>query len=64
MYSENLHEVACVEDALNVCEELTSLALGFVLLSRQSYGIQIVALVDQTGFRSGNILDLKNPFFR
>ncbi|XP_062937236.1 histone-arginine methyltransferase CARM1-like [Cynocephalus volans] len=31
---------------------------------RQSYDIQIVALVNQTGFRSGNILDLKNPFFR
>ncbi|KFV50263.1 Histone-arginine methyltransferase CARM1, partial [Tyto alba] len=31
---------------------------------RRSYDIQIVAVVDQTGFRSGNILDLKNPFFR
>ncbi|KAI5934378.1 Histone-arginine methyltransferase CARM1 [Manis javanica] len=36
----------------------------FVANKRQSYGIQIMALVDQTGFRSGNILDLKNPFFR
>ncbi|KAM6363866.1 histone-arginine methyltransferase CARM1-like isoform 3-T3 [Pluvialis apricaria] len=32
--------------------------------SVQSYDIQIVATVDQTGFKSGNILDLKNPFFR
>ncbi|XP_063175328.1 histone-arginine methyltransferase CARM1-like isoform X3 [Chroicocephalus ridibundus] len=32
--------------------------------SLQSYDIQIVAMVDQTGFKSGNILDLKNPFFR
>ncbi|XP_019501422.1 PREDICTED: histone-arginine methyltransferase CARM1-like isoform X1 [Hipposideros armiger] len=31
---------------------------------RQSYDIQITALINQTGFRSGNILDLKNPFFR
>ncbi|XP_039086755.1 histone-arginine methyltransferase CARM1-like isoform X2 [Hyaena hyaena] len=36
----------------------------FVANRRQSYDIQIVALVNQTGFRSGNILDLKNPFFR
>ncbi|ELK26820.1 Pumilio domain-containing protein KIAA0020 [Myotis davidii] len=36
----------------------------FVANKRQSYDIQIVALVNQTGFRSGNILDLKNPFFR
>uniref|UniRef100_A0A3Q3MR36 type I protein arginine methyltransferase n=1 Tax=Labrus bergylta TaxID=56723 RepID=A0A3Q3MR36_9LABR len=32
--------------------------------SRQSYDITITATVDQSGFRSGNILDLKNPFFR
>ncbi|XP_069031339.1 histone-arginine methyltransferase CARM1-like [Embiotoca jacksoni] len=40
---------------------------GTVLLaanSRQSYDIHITATVDQTGFRSGNILDLHNPFFR
>lgn len=36
----------------------------FVANKRQSYDIQITALVNQTGFRSGNILDLKNPFFR
>ncbi|XP_071072807.1 histone-arginine methyltransferase CARM1-like isoform X1 [Dasypus novemcinctus] len=36
----------------------------FVANKRQSYDVQIVALVNQTGFRSGNILDLKNPFFR
>uniref|UniRef100_A0A8C4JNT7 Histone-arginine methyltransferase CARM1 n=1 Tax=Dromaius novaehollandiae TaxID=8790 RepID=A0A8C4JNT7_DRONO len=35
----------------------------FVANKRQSYDIQIVAVVDQTGFKSGNILDLKNPFF-
>ncbi|KAK4815439.1 hypothetical protein QYF61_002828 [Mycteria americana] len=35
----------------------------FVANKRQSYDIQIVAMVDQTGFKSGNILDLKNPFF-
>ncbi|XP_010743910.3 histone-arginine methyltransferase CARM1 [Larimichthys crocea] len=40
---------------------------GTVLLTannRQSYDIHITATVDQSGFRSGNILDLKNPFFR
>uniref|UniRef100_A0A4W6DTM2 Histone-arginine methyltransferase CARM1 n=1 Tax=Lates calcarifer TaxID=8187 RepID=A0A4W6DTM2_LATCA len=40
---------------------------GTVLLvanNRQSYDIHITATVDQSGFRSGNILDLKNPFFR
>ncbi|XP_061571777.1 histone-arginine methyltransferase CARM1-like [Cololabis saira] len=40
---------------------------GSVLLvtdSRQSYEVQISATVDQSGFRSGNKLDLKNPFFR
>ncbi|XP_042202746.1 histone-arginine methyltransferase CARM1 [Callorhinchus milii] len=39
---------------------------GRVLLvanKRQSYDIHIMAIVDQTGFKSGNILDLKNPFF-
>ncbi|NXT56015.1 CARM1 methyltransferase, partial [Pluvianellus socialis] len=36
----------------------------FVANKRQSYDIQIVAMVNQTGFKSGNILDLKNPFFR
>ncbi|XP_074138928.1 histone-arginine methyltransferase CARM1-like isoform X2 [Sminthopsis crassicaudata] len=36
----------------------------FVANKRQSYDIQIVAIVNQTGFKSGNVLDLKNPFFR
>ncbi|XP_016115781.1 histone-arginine methyltransferase CARM1-like [Sinocyclocheilus grahami] len=31
---------------------------------RQSYDIHITALVDQSGFKSGNSLDLKNHFFR
>ncbi|CAG05964.1 unnamed protein product [Tetraodon nigroviridis] len=30
---------------------------------RQSYDISIVAQVDQTGSKSSNLLDLKNPFF-
>lgn len=33
-------------------------------LCRQSYDISIVAQVDQTGSKSSNLLDLKNPFFR
>lgn len=32
--------------------------------NRQSYDISIVAQVDQTGSKSSNLLDLKNPFFR
>ncbi|XP_067886314.1 histone-arginine methyltransferase CARM1-like [Heterodontus francisci] len=39
---------------------------GKVLLvanKRQSYDIHIMAMVDQTGIKSGNLLDLKNPFF-
>uniref|UniRef100_A0A4W5P1G8 Histone-arginine methyltransferase CARM1 n=1 Tax=Hucho hucho TaxID=62062 RepID=A0A4W5P1G8_9TELE len=31
---------------------------------RQSYDINMVAQVDQTGSKSSNLLDLKNPFFR
>lgn len=31
---------------------------------RESYDIHITATVDQSRFTSGNILDLKNPFFR
>ncbi|XP_011604349.1 histone-arginine methyltransferase CARM1-like [Takifugu rubripes] len=40
---------------------------GRVLLAandRESYDIHIKATVDQSNFTSGNILDLKNPFFR
>ncbi|KAJ0009495.1 hypothetical protein NQD34_001197, partial [Periophthalmus magnuspinnatus] len=40
---------------------------GTVLLAandRQSYDIHITATIDQSGFTSGNVLDLKNPFFR
>ncbi|XP_037314873.2 histone-arginine methyltransferase CARM1-like isoform X2 [Pungitius pungitius] len=39
---------------------------GRVLLTannRQSYDINITAIVDQSGFRSVNVLDLSNPFF-
>ncbi|KAM9328785.1 histone-arginine methyltransferase CARM1-like [Pholidichthys leucotaenia] len=40
---------------------------GKVLLTannRQSYDIHITATVEQSGFRSGNILELQNPFLR
>ncbi|KAK7880569.1 hypothetical protein WMY93_032794 [Mugilogobius chulae] len=40
---------------------------GNVILAandRQSYDIHITATIDQSGFSSGNVLDLKNPFFR
>ncbi|TRY83240.1 hypothetical protein DNTS_032508 [Danionella cerebrum] len=35
-----------------------------IVNKRQSYDIHISAVVDQSGFKSGNMLDLKNPFFR
>ncbi|KAJ0062482.1 hypothetical protein NL108_013942 [Boleophthalmus pectinirostris] len=40
---------------------------GRVILAandRQSYDIHITGTIDQSGFTSGNVLDLKNPFFR
>uniref|UniRef100_A0A8B9SXI7 type I protein arginine methyltransferase n=1 Tax=Anas platyrhynchos TaxID=8839 RepID=A0A8B9SXI7_ANAPL len=43
--------------------ETLSGTILFVANKRQSYDIHIVAVVDQTGFKSGNTLDLKNPFF-
>uniref|UniRef100_A0A6Q2XK02 Histone-arginine methyltransferase CARM1 n=1 Tax=Esox lucius TaxID=8010 RepID=A0A6Q2XK02_ESOLU len=36
----------------------------FIANTRKSYDIHITAVVDQSGFKSGNSLDLKNPFFR
>ncbi|XP_068523312.1 histone-arginine methyltransferase CARM1-like isoform X1 [Anas acuta] len=44
--------------------ETLSGTILFVANKRQSYDIHIVAMVDQTGFKSGNTLDLKNPLFR
>ncbi|XP_063061386.1 histone-arginine methyltransferase CARM1-like [Engraulis encrasicolus] len=44
-------------------DTLTGTAL-LVANKRQSYDISIVAQVDQTGSKSTNTLDLKNPFFR
>lgn len=34
------------------------------LFDRQSYDIHITAVIDESAFKSGNTLDLKNPFFR
>lgn len=44
--------------------EINNKVNGLFPYFRQSYDIHITATVDQSGFRSGNILDLKNPFFR
>ncbi|KAE8632986.1 hypothetical protein XENTR_v10001736 [Xenopus tropicalis] len=60
------YQVRCLLQTPLFAKEGETLS-GKVLLQankRQSYDIQIVAAVDQTGFKSGNILDLKNPFFR
>ncbi|XP_006003607.1 histone-arginine methyltransferase CARM1 isoform X2 [Latimeria chalumnae] len=60
------YQVRCLLQTPLFAKEGETLS-GKVLLvanKRQSYDIHIVAVVDQTGFKSGNILDLKNPFFR
>ncbi|XP_052633466.1 histone-arginine methyltransferase CARM1-like isoform X1 [Harpia harpyja] len=60
------YQVRCLLQTPLFAKEGETLS-GKVLLvanKRQSYDIQIVAMVDQTGFKSGNIIDLKNPFFR
>uniref|UniRef100_A0A5F9CRM2 Histone-arginine methyltransferase CARM1 n=1 Tax=Oryctolagus cuniculus TaxID=9986 RepID=A0A5F9CRM2_RABIT len=60
------YQVRCLLQTPLFAKEGETLS-GKVLLvanKQQSYDIQIVALVNQTGFRSGNVLDLKNPFFR
>ncbi|XP_030049677.1 histone-arginine methyltransferase CARM1 isoform X1 [Microcaecilia unicolor] len=60
------YQVRCLFQTPLFAKEGETLSGKVLLVSnkRQSYDIQIVAVVDQTGFRSGNILDLKNPFFR
>ncbi|XP_064295614.1 histone-arginine methyltransferase CARM1 [Phalacrocorax carbo] len=60
------YQVRCLLQTPLFAKEGETLS-GKVLLvanKRQSYDIQIVAMVDQTGFKSGNVLDLKTPFFR
>nr|XP_033781254.1 histone-arginine methyltransferase CARM1-like isoform X2 [Geotrypetes seraphini] len=60
------YQVRCLLQTPLFAKEGETLSGKVLLVSnkRQSYDIQIVAMVDQTGFRSGNMLDLKNPFFR
>lgn len=57
------HAILCVNPQIVNVRWLT---VSFVSASsyRQSYDISIVAQVDQTGSKSSNLLDLKNPFFR
>ncbi|XP_049425897.1 histone-arginine methyltransferase CARM1-like [Epinephelus fuscoguttatus] len=60
------HQVRCLLQT-PLFAKLGQTLSGTVLLAannRQSYDIHITATVDQSGFRSGNVLDLKNPFFR
>nr|XP_021405252.1 histone-arginine methyltransferase CARM1 [Lonchura striata domestica] len=44
--------------------DLHRIEIPFKFHMLQSYDISIVAQVDQTGSKSSNLLDLKNPFFR
>ncbi|XP_057262058.1 histone-arginine methyltransferase CARM1-like isoform X1 [Pezoporus wallicus] len=60
------YQVRCLLQTPLFVKEGESLS-GKVLLvanKRQSYDIHIVAMVDETGIKSSNILDLKNPVFR
>ncbi|XP_063770028.1 histone-arginine methyltransferase CARM1-like isoform X1 [Pseudophryne corroboree] len=60
------YQVRCLLQTPLFAKEGETLS-GKVLLqanNRQSYDIQIMASVDQSGFKSGNILDLRNSFFR
>ncbi|XP_021108422.1 histone-arginine methyltransferase CARM1 isoform X2 [Heterocephalus glaber] len=60
------YQVRCLLQTPVFAKEGETLS-GKVLLvanERQSYDVHIDVLVNQTGLRSGNILDLKNPFFR
>ncbi|KAJ1058938.1 hypothetical protein K5549_001432 [Capra hircus] len=60
------HQVWCLLQTPLLATEGETL-LGRVLFlanEQQSCDIQIMVLVNQTGFRSGNTLNLKNPFFR
>lgn len=60
------HQVRCLLQT-PLFAKLGQTLSGTVLLTtnkRQSYDIHITATVDQSGFRSGNSLDLKTPFFR
>ncbi|CAN0127534.1 unnamed protein product [Lampetra planeri] len=60
------YQVRCLLQTPLFAKEGDTLS-GTVVLSankRQSYDIEIEATMDQTGSRSRNLLDLKNPFFR
>ncbi|KAI4588936.1 hypothetical protein MJG53_003344, partial [Ovis ammon polii x Ovis aries] len=60
------HQVRCLLQTPLLATEGETLSgrVLFVANEQQSYDIQIMVLVNQTGFRSGNTLSLKNPFFR
>ncbi|XP_058513290.1 histone-arginine methyltransferase CARM1-like [Ochotona princeps] len=60
------HQVRCLLQTPLFAKEGETLSGRVLLVANrwQSYDIQIVALVNQTGLKSENVLDLKNPFLR
>ncbi|XP_043917032.1 histone-arginine methyltransferase CARM1 [Protopterus annectens] len=60
------YQVRCLFQTPLFAREGETLSGNVLLIAnkRQSYDIHITAVVDQTGFASSNVLDLKNLYFR
>ncbi|KAK1876860.1 1-phosphatidylinositol 45-bisphosphate phosphodiesterase delta-4 [Dissostichus eleginoides] len=56
-------QMFAADTALHQAGQTLSGTVLLVANNRQSYDIHISATVDQSGFTSGNVLDLKNPYF-
>ncbi|KAF1562371.1 Histone-arginine methyltransferase CARM1, partial [Eudyptes schlegeli] len=58
------YQVRCLFQSPLFAKAGDTLSGTCLLIANKSYDISIVAQVDQTGSKSSNLLDLKNPFFR